>query len=333
MRVVSSSRRALALVGLLCIIGSCTVLWGWTRLSRQIWRVINVPAELEDQKLELTLENHPTEWLIDTRHRVLFCAIYKNSMSQWMKLLLESTGRLKREDIARPYPAFDPAGSQQAACDEEQDPSSCAVPEGSLAAMSVDPTWRKIVVLRDPFERVLSAWLDKCAHANQVQARLRNRVPRWCRAGGRTPKPTPEDFRLWLKLLYDALKALSRGSDTWTQKASKLLADPHLRPQHMACGLGKKGRGGWRRYVTRALYMSSPRYALEAAEVLAPAGFDREVVAHYLPSRAEKASTNKEHATSAASKAAAFSSPEVAHMVRWIYAGDYALLRFFGYGE
>ena len=57
-------------------------------------------------------------------------------------------------------------------------------------------------------------------------------------------------------------------------QASKLLADPHLRPQHMACGLGKKvavarssartsfmsvvvqGRGGWRRYVTRALYMS-----------------------------------------------------------------------------
>ena len=39
----------------------------------------------------LTAVANTPDWLVDTRHRVLVCSIYKNSMSQWLRLMFEAT--------------------------------------------------------------------------------------------------------------------------------------------------------------------------------------------------------------------------------------------------
>jgi len=274
----------------------------------------------------MVLNSDPKEWLVDERHKILFCKIFKNSMSQWVKMMLEVAGQSSRAEAARPYPAFDPSQRLQEACDKHQSPSPCGLPSGALELLSVDHTWTKLVVLRDPLERLLSAWLDKCAHANAVLSGKRKR-PKWCRAAHRTVHATPADFRVWLTLTYDAVRALS-PDERWGPRAGQLLSDPHLWPQHRVCGLARRGLGGWRHSISKALYLSSPSYASDAADVLAAAGWDRQLVEAYLPAHLE-AESNKDHATQASHKVHEFSSLEVLRMVQWIYAEDYALLRFF----
>lgn len=287
--------------------------------GHRIWHRVRVKAA--GTKLELS--NDPHEWLVSARHKILMCSIPKNSLSQYLKLFSEATGHETRHTIAKPYPHFDPSRSRDKACEKERDPSTCGFPSGALEAVSRDPAWLKLIVLRDPFERILSAWLDKCANANQVRQRLSARRPKFCRFG-RAAEATPQAFHDWLRGLHTRMRALSQGGTGFSPKAGELISDPHVWPQHRVCGLSDGDP--WRNYVTKAILMSANGHAEHAVDVLAQAGIDADMSRRYL---IDAAADREEHATGAARKVAAFATQGARDMVRWIYAGDYELLRFF----
>jgi len=81
--------------------------------------------------------------------------------------------------------------------------------------------------------------------------------------------------------------------------------------------------------ASHVLYMSDSGYA-KAAKDATGLGLDTSIIEWYLPSALDGEAGNKEHATGARKRLQAFASDEVRAMVRWIYAGDYELLRFYG---
>ena len=121
------------MIGLLSVALSF-YLFGLYRRSfgHRIWHRITPPANPSSRDVDLKLAIDRHEWLVDSRHKILFCAIPKNSMSQWMKLLMESTQWEDPQTLAQPYPAFDASRSLDEACGKEREPSICGFPHGAL---------------------------------------------------------------------------------------------------------------------------------------------------------------------------------------------------------
>ena len=182
------------IVTLLSIAGLyCSSWWRYELFGHPVWAHITIKND--EHPVPIQVSAGADEWLVDLRLKLLFCPIPKNSMSQWYKLFFEITGRIDREAMSRPYPEFDAMYALGEACAASKEPSTCNWPQGALKLAALDPAWTRIVVVRDPVERLVSAWLDKCAKVSRVQGRLKKRRPKFCNDKSSPDfqtKPTPE---------------------------------------------------------------------------------------------------------------------------------------------
>jgi len=208
--------------------GCAALLFASTRgetSGHHIWRSIDLRSVGPH---DLLIVANRTEWLVDSSKKLLFVK----------KLFLEATGREHRSSLAKPYPAFGAHRTLAEACTRETEPSLWLARRCSRGRLARPVLSCAGLTLLE--ERLISAWLDKCAKANEVRGQAR--TPRFCRVGGK----------------QGTSKGLAQGplcSVTASRRTGPydLNADPHTWPQHRFCGLD-----AWRHHVSHALLLSSP---------------------------------------------------------------------------
>jgi len=238
----------------------------------------------------------------------------KNGMSEWIRLMQAATGRgglCSDADCA-----FRGINHDTYEC---QLPSAHAFAAEKLMEMLYCPSIIKAVVVRDPLERLLSAYLDKCAfshvtkvdamplishcqgfYANELKTSINNRVPR---RSIRVPR---------FSEFVDKLYRTRNRSSTW---------DTHFRPQHMHCGLGgRKDMPSLLPFVHYHLHMSDQSFHSNLDILFRHVGFSSLLRMEYFPNR-----SNSTHRTSANTQLARYYTPLVARQALEIYAEDYDL--------
>ena len=153
-----------------------------------------------------------TRWLVDHSHSLLFCPIEKVGVTQWPQLFFALIGK----------PCRDAFGSMVWAEKHLEAPMFIAFPAAHQQRMLQCDTFVRVVAVRDPLERFLSAFLDKCvANVSRGvdQTQLRRHCPGFVDAGKRPP-------------------TFSKFIASFAAQPSQLWStDMHFRPQCMFCGL------------------------------------------------------------------------------------------------
>ena len=149
--------------------------------------------------------------LVSLRHRLLFCPIEKNAMTSWTRWFFDLHGKPCRD-------GKDLFTSLRWAVDQQELPMLQALDELDAARAIECLSWKRAVVVRDPLERLLSAFIDKCVKGRQ----RRRHCPNFRR------KP-PASFRAFVDRLTP--EDVAAG-------------DYHFRQQAQFCGLSSSGDAG-----------------------------------------------------------------------------------------
>ena len=123
--------------------------------------------------------------LVSVRHRLLFCPIEKVALSAWVRLFFALY-----EKPCRVHPWV--FTSLRFATSERELPLLQAFAERDAARALECGRWTRAVAVRDPLDRLLSAFLDKCV--NGVQRR--RHCPHW-----RESRQAPPSFRAFVERL------------------------------------------------------------------------------------------------------------------------------------
>ena len=131
-------------------------------------------------------------------HKLLYCFIPKNACTKMKQLFFRLiTGKFHQfttdiELIHAKMESFKPS------------------PQFVADKLLNDATWKSFVVLRDPLERLVSGFNDKCIRDQR----------HWCEG------PKTKNFRVFVKRILDKMKGGNVGE-----------INDHYRPQHTFCGL------------------------------------------------------------------------------------------------
>ena len=121
----------------------------------QLARALEVNLQTGVPPMKFVWDGSP---MLNTPHKWMFWALPKNSCSQFKKLLMHMDNR-KREDVfkADPEHAHNP--------DTNKLPYLFRLPLKEARAIMESDKWTQAIFFRDPFERLLSAYLDKVARS------------------------------------------------------------------------------------------------------------------------------------------------------------------------
>ena len=95
------------------------------------------------------------KFLIDPEHKLLYCFIQKNGCTTGVSMFFGATGRKFTGDV---WARFYSPGKLQ----PSEAPFSYKFPTSAVTAAFQDPEYARIIYVRDPAERLLSGYLDKC---------------------------------------------------------------------------------------------------------------------------------------------------------------------------
>lgn len=115
----------------------------------------------------------PAHWLVSPEHNLMVCAIEKVGTTQWIELFRAALDQQSGH-------ASDGWRALQHWKKESELPALEAIAPQQRAAMWRCPTLHKVVVVRDPLERLLSAYLDKCAFAHEIAGNMSKPVLATC---------------------------------------------------------------------------------------------------------------------------------------------------------
>ena len=170
----------------------------------------------------------------DTQHKLLYCYIPKNSCTIFKHLFLLTNA--KDDDVV----VNDKIHSQA----HKYEPKNRTFVADKLL---LDEEWKSMVVLRDPLERLVSAYNNKC---------LKNATPWWC--GGDKMKISNPSFRQVADYLISEIDA---------GNVAKI--NDHYRPQYTFCGLEK-----YMDYFDFIIYYDKATIASETLKYIENAGID-----------------------------------------------------------
>lgn len=259
------------------------------------------------------------KWMAAPHQRLMFCPMEKNGATEWIRLFGAINGKARaaaNEGIAWSQMVHDST--------EKQLPSLHAFDYEQRAAMFNAPSVVKFVVIRDPLERLLSAYLDKCAfqhtrgppddeelllmshcpgfyHSNHEQ-----KTPREMRRGDVTP----------LVPTFDAFVGnLTR---------QRMRSDPHFGLQRDICGLSPTGAGGGPSVLPFVQYVLrlGPDFHASLDTLFAHVGINASLHRTFFPQ-----ASSALHRTSASKKLAKYYTPDIARLAYDLYSPDYEALR------
>ena len=143
------------------------------------------------------------EFVVDDTHKMLYCVVPKTACSKFKRLFyaLGTNGTRFQGETMEIHGAVHQFWTNRTFLQETviKDPSS---------------PWRTFAVVRDPAERMVSGFKDKC---------LRHQDETWCLGSPLTKK---EEFPVFANRIIQKIES---GQARWM--------DDHYRPQHLICGL------------------------------------------------------------------------------------------------
>lgn len=276
------------------------------------------------RRLGLSVLGASGQWLVAPTKRFMVCTMEKNGMSEWIRLMRATTGRVDRR-------CTDTACAFNGLLDdihECQLPSVRAFAAEQLTAMLYCRSIIKAVVVRDPLERLLSGYLDKCAFSHRAEGR-EEAMPLISHCQGFYAKELKESVSanstlttrnrapreiMRVPRFADFVARLHR-----TQKQS-LGWDTHFKPQHMHCGLASRRADvpSLLPSVHHHLRMSGSHFHASADALFRHVGLNTALRREFLPER-----SNSAHRTAASEQMARYYTPSIAQQALEIYAADY----------
>ena len=238
-------------------------------------------------------------------HRLIFCPIEKVATHQWVQLFLAAIGKPCRDSFGsmddaqrqRELPmldAFAPAHRKRML--------KCGAASGSARP------WIKVVAVRDPLERLLSAFLDKCTsypandshHAMHCISFART-MPSFDEFVRKlTPSSIVNDHHFNLQSNFCQLRpSKPRFSPLAHPPASETL--PHMLPEYDV-----------------VLKMSEPDFLPQVDALLARVGIDLRLRRRFLPG-----ASAARHRTGAARRMSSFYTRSLAERALRLYRRDY----------
>lgn len=147
--------------------------------------------------------------------KLIFCGVPKVGISEWIKFFRYVHGA--GDYLSLPHYKED-----------RSDFIATSLPRYKLEALFKDPTWTKAVFLRNPYDRLLSAYSDKIVRHGYTQSVFKI---------GDKEAPKNERPILNFSDFVDLIADESSLGDCAEPKGLKPCTDPHWRPQLMTCGL------------------------------------------------------------------------------------------------
>ena len=205
--------------------------------------------------------------LVSRKHKLLVCYIPKNGCSTWIKMLHDLVGRNYTG-----WKSLQLAGGPGKSWEE---PLANSVARSELQDITRDASWARIVVVRNPHERLLSLYLDKCVPrlATPLADRRNNCINLNRRYSWRQSAP---DFQTWAHMLA----------------IDDVAANPHYQFQTGQCGLGN---AQIRQLYSHTLNLSSPRFSADVTQVLQEHGVPTTIVDAYFRRRVAAHSSGNHH--------------------------------------
>lgn len=236
-----------------------------------------------DRPLLPSAASNASRWLVYST--LLMCPIEKNDATEWLRLFY--TLHNKNADAPWAHEAYSERTQRL--------PLWTAYNATIRAQLMACPRMERLVVVRDPLERLLSAFLDKCQQWTPSSASGRH-----CVTYHRNVPPPNVTFA-------DFVGRLARADVAGPR------CDRHFCLQSSFCNISSlvKVKGG-----VRLLSMSSPSYTTDVAERLRRHAIDP-----------AKLQTNSDHSTGAATRLREYYTPELAKRAYGLYKDDYAILR------
>jgi chondroitin 4-sulfotransferase 11/chondroitin 4-sulfotransferase 13/dermatan 4-sulfotransferase 1 len=144
--------------------------------------------------------------LVDIKRKFIFCEIPKVACTDFKRLFRRLGGAADYES-EEPW-VHDPQKNGVLRLTD--------VPPDQARTMLSDPKWTKALFIRDPLERLLSGFLDKC------RSPVSSRYDIHCPFSGEV------DFGTFMRYIFNEAKANHYGT---------MSMDEHWRPQHLVCDL------------------------------------------------------------------------------------------------
>lgn len=167
-----------------------------------------------DETMRVDWDSSP---MVDEAHRLIFCEQPKVACTEFKRLFMRLIGKPPMEPVQHKDGPYQEG-------DWVHDPKTNGIPrlsDYSIAAaqrMLEDPQWTKAIFVRDPLEKVLSGYLDKCR------------------------MPVEERKSIWhcpnaygYISFADFLEAIFRAET----REEQLAMDRHWRPQYLNCDMDK----------------------------------------------------------------------------------------------
>ena len=147
--------------------------------------------------------------------KLIFCGVPKVGISEWIKFFRYVYGA--KDYLSLPHFKLD-----------RTELVATSLPKSKLEELLKDPTWTKAVFLRNPYDRLLSAYSDKIVKHSYTQSVF-----------GIGDKNLPENERPILNFsdFVDLVTDETAMNDCTDPKGLKPCTDPHWRPQLLTCGL------------------------------------------------------------------------------------------------
>ena len=177
-------------------------------------------------------------WLISRRHKFVFCGIAKNGVTEFIRLFLRLTGDpLWNTTEPHYYPHFPRARKANVTWNAHLVWQKGLLPEVHQTILSalLDPSYFSAVFLRDPVERLLSAYLDKVA-VQVVDGRLSPKAKNGILAHMINTLPDYGNLDVSFPAFVERLTMPNATNMPWGLGTR---TDRHFRPQHLICGLDR----------------------------------------------------------------------------------------------
>ena len=209
--------------------------------------------------------------LISEKYNMMYCYIQKNGCTQGVQLFLEASNQRVSGDV---WSTWYNAPKHGAKHPGKHEPWSVTFPEQEVSAAWRNDSFARIVYVRDPAERLLSGYLQKCKQAGQRSQH--------CIGFKDTSRPVPsfEEFVLAL-----------------TPKS--IHGNQHFMMQSQHCGLYNKS---WK--FNHIIDMSSPGFQTKVRQLYLDRGVAASVVNKNYPEH--KSGNTGGHDTSAKQKMTQF---------------------------
>ena len=249
------------------------------------------------------------KWLVALPSRLMVCPIEKNGATEWIRLFLHLWGKTQYSRSGIEW------SSRLHDIRECQVPSVTAFTDDRVAAMFACTSFTKVIVLRDPLERLLSGYLDKCAFGSALNGTrageatvLTSHCPGFFNKGSK--QTTMEEATLHAPSFDRFVRRLHSSP-------ALLSTDAHFRPQHQHCGMHTDLLPTIHYFIR----MGSPKFYRSLDQLFERVGLDASVREQFFPERSASF-----HRTAAAEQVRRYYTPELVRLGMEMYAGDYAVL-------